>query len=184
MGMGSISRNWDSTVRSLVTSEIEILPKHLQTFLSAYASKFDSTSECDIGSISFDAIESAIMSQLVQKANQRALELIGPYRSEVIGYEVSREGIVCSAISRAGMLTDILATHVDTLTDSEADVSKVAFELIDEYMSLIHDEAEASPELSELLARFEGDIKVLLKEKDVLPALKHMQGELLDILDS
>jgi hypothetical protein len=70
------------------------------------------------------------------------------------------------------------------MIDPEADLSKLALEIVNAYMGLIYDEAESSPELSELLVRFEADIKVLLEEKDVLPALQHMQGELLDLLDA
>ena len=70
------------------------------------------------------------------------------------------------------------------MIDAHADLSTITDEIIDIYMELMHDEAESSPGLSELLARFEADIKALLKEKDVLPALQHMQAEILDVLDA
>ncbi|MGT2430354.1 hypothetical protein ACU4HD_19565 [Cupriavidus basilensis] len=185
MGFGSLPGNWDSTVRSFVSSEIEILPRHLQVFLSVYASEHGShADEYELGSIWVGAIESVIMEKIAKKASRRNLDLIGPHRGDVIGYEVSSKGLVCSAIASADLLSEILASHVDTMIDPDADLSAIALEMIDAYMALISTEAESSPELSEFLERFEDDIKTLLTEKDVLPTLGDMQGEILDLLDA
>ncbi|MFS0756512.1 hypothetical protein ABC383_17695 [Noviherbaspirillum sp. 1P10PC] len=184
-GLGSLSGNWDSTVHNFVSSEIEMLPRHLQMFLTIYASKYGSLAdEYELGSIWIEAVESVIMGEIAEKALRRTLDLIGPHRSDVIGYEVSSSGLVCSTLSNADLLSDILASHVDTMIDAEADLSVVTHEVIDVYMGLVYDEADSSTELSELLAHFDSDIRALLKDKDVLPALEHMQGEILDVLDA
>lgn len=185
MGLGSLSGNWDFMVRSFVSFEIEALPSHWQMFLSVYASEHGPlTDEYTLGSISVEDIESVIMDKIAKKALLRNLDLIGPYRGDVIGHQVSSKGLVCSTVSSAGLLSEILASHVKTMIDAEADLSEIALEIIDTYLGLIYDQAESSPDLCELFARFEADIKVLLKEKDVLPGLRHMQGELLAVLDA
>lgn len=185
MGMGSLSTNWESTVQSFVSSEIETLPKHLLVFLTVYAAENGSDAdEYEIGSIDINAIESIIMEKIAEKVSDRNLDLIGPYRAEVIGYEVSREGIVCSALSSADLLSEILASHVDTLIDTDADLSEIALEMVDAYIDLIKTEAESGSALPEFLVRFEDDIKALINNNDILPALENMRGELLESLDA
>ena len=70
------------------------------------------------------------------------------------------------------------------MIDPEADLSSIAHELVDAYVGLIVDETESSMDLSELFERFGSDIKTLLIEKDVLPDLVNMHGELQGLLDA
>lgn len=185
-GFGSLSANWDTTVRDLVSAEIANLPRHLQVFLSVYAAEHGSgNDEYEPGTIWLEAIEAVVMEKIAERASGRNLDLIGPDRGDVIGYEVSSTGLVCSALASAGALTEVLATHVDTLIESEADLSEVAREIVDAYIELVRAEAESSAaNLTEFLECFEGDIKKLLTEKDVLPSLEEMQAEVLGRLDS
>ncbi|MBL0419732.1 hypothetical protein JI739_05150 [Ramlibacter sp. AW1] len=183
-GFGSLSENWDSTVRAIVTSQIDNLPRHLQVFLTVYASeRGPAANEYELGTISVEAIESFVMDKMAEKASCRNLDLIGPHRGDVIGYVVSHTGLVCTAVANADLLSEILASHVDTLIIPEADLSAIAAEVIDAYMEVISSETDSSPALCEFLGHFADDIKTLLTQKDVLPALEDMQSEIFDHLD-
>ena len=105
LGFGSLSENWNSTVKSFVSTKLEVLPDHLLVLLSLYASeqRSDGVDDYRIGCICLETIESVIMDEIARKASGRNLDLIGPHRGDAIGYEVSSEGLVGSALSNADL---------------------------------------------------------------------------------
>ncbi len=185
-GLGvSLDQGCDELLRSSIYAEIETLPRHAKVFLSLYAAeRTEHDAEYEPGSIWIDGIASLLVVEVSEKASRRNLDLIGPHRGDVIGSELSSEGIVCSALSNADLFSEVLASHVDVMIDPEADLSSIAHELVDAYVGLIVNETESSMDLSELFERFGSDIKTLLIEKDVLPALVNMHGELQGLLDA
>ncbi|WP_157375469.1 hypothetical protein [Alcanivorax hongdengensis] len=182
---GSLDQGCNDLLRSIIEAEIETLPRHAKVFLSIYAAeRIEHDDEYEPGSIWIDGIASLLVEEVSEKASHLNLDLIGPHRGDVISSELSSEGVVCSALSDAGLFSEILASHVDVMIDPEADLSSIAHELVDAYVGLIVDETESSMDLSELFERFGSDIKTLLIEKDVLPDLVNMHGELQGLLDA
>ena len=110
------------------------------------------------------------------------LDLIGAHRGDAIGYEIEGRGVVWSALSNTDQALEVLSTHVDVMIDPEADLSELASELVDAFIANARDEADGFV-LSEFLRSFEQEIKKLLAEKDVLPALHGMRQHLLQRLD-
>ena len=130
--LGSLSSNWDYTVRALVSSEVENLPKYALMFLSAHVFQEDVDSDETeyLGSTWVDGIVDTAMNEINHHAARRNLGLIGPHRSDVIGYETQGSGMVWSALSGRGEAMDLIASHVDTMIDPDADLSKLAGELV------------------------------------------------------
>ena len=72
---------------------------------------------------------------------------------------------------------------MDTVIDPHADLTAIGKEMVDEYMTLLAEEAEDSTALPEFLSRFDEEIRELLLEYDALPSLEHVRTEVADILD-
>jgi hypothetical protein len=182
--LGSLSGNWDDTVRAFVSGEVEKLPKHALIFLSAHA--FENGSNIDeegsLGGISIDGIVACVMEEINERASRRNLDLIGPNRGDVIGYEIEGSGMVWSALPDREEAMTLIAEHADTMISPDADLSDLARDLVDLFIAAANEEAEGSV-LSAFLERFEGDVRSLLLEKDVLPALEDMRAALIERLD-
>lgn len=115
-------------------------------------------------------------------ASRRDLDLIGPDRSDALGYHLEGSGMVWSALSERREAMDLIASHVDTMIDPDADLSALATEMVDAYMVAAMEAAEDTL-LDEFLERFEVPIRSLIRENDVLPSLEDMRGGLLERLD-
>jgi hypothetical protein len=108
--------NWADTLRALISGEVEKLPKHALIFLSLYAFEEDADSDEQelLGTIWLDGIVNTVADEIDRRARQRNLDLIGPHRGDLIGYEIEGFGMVWSALSERGEATDLIAGHVDT----------------------------------------------------------------------
>ena len=181
--LGSLSGAFEGMVRAVIEAEIEKLPRYAQVFLSAKAIENDLDREEDVlGEIWEDGIVTLINAAVENEASGRNLDLIGPDRGDVIGYVVEGYGAVWSVLSDRGEAMDLLRPYVHELIDPDGDLSEVATEMVDAYLSALKDEADG-PALAELLDRFEGDVRKMLKEGDVIPALEDMRSSLLERLD-
>ena len=178
--LGSLSGNWDNTIRAFGSSEVEKLPQHALIFLSAYALKEDADSDeaGSFGSIWVDGIVDMVMKEINHRASQRNLDLIGPHHGDVIGYEIQGAGMVWSALSNRGEAMDLIASHADTMIDPDADLSGLAAELVEAFIAAANEDAEDSI-LAAFLDRFGNDVSSLLLEQDVLPSLDVMRGALI-----
>ena len=78
--------------------------------------------------------------------------------------------------------TSIIASHVDAMLDPDADLAEPASELIDAFIHAASEEADGTV-LAEFLELFEDEIRTLLLERDVLPALEEMRSALISQLD-
>lgn len=116
------------------------------------------------------------------EASGRNLDLIGPARGDVIGYEVEGSGTVWSVLSERGEAMDLVQSHVDELIDPDGDLSELAAEMVDAYIAAAKEEADG-PTVSDFLDNFEDQIRDMLTERDVLPALEDMRAGLLERLD-
>ena len=114
-------------------------------------------------------------------ACRRNLDLIGPDRGDALGYDIEGHGLVWSALSEREEAMDLIAGHVDTMIDPDADLSALATEMVDAYMGAAKEVAENTL-LAEFLERFEVRIRSLIRENDVLPSLEDMRGGLLERL--
>jgi hypothetical protein len=77
---------------------------------------------------------------------------------------------------------DVISSHVGALIDPDADLSALAAELVAAFIDAANEEAEDTF-LAEFIAHFDNDIRSLLLEKDVLPALEDMRAALIEQLD-
>ena len=182
--LGSVSGNWDDTVRAFVQSEVEKLPRYAQTFLSAHAFEGDIDSDEDeaVGSIWVDGIVDIVMEAVNQRASQRNLDLIGPHRGDLIGYEVEGSGLVWSVLSDRGEEMDLIAGHTDALIDPDSDLSELADEMVEAFMAAAAEDDEGAV-FSIFLEHFEDQVRSLVSESDVVPSLEDIRAALLDRLD-
>jgi hypothetical protein len=184
LSLGSVSGNWGDTVLAFVQSEVEKLPRYAQTFLSARAFEegIDSDEVEAVGSIWVEGIVDTVMEAVNQRASQRNLDLIGPHRSDVIGYEIEGSGLVWSVLSDRGEAMDLIAGHTDAMIDPDGDLSAVAAEMVEAFMAAAAEDDEGAV-FSLFLEHFEDQVRSLVSESDVVPSLEDMRAELLDRLD-
>ena len=135
------------------------------------------------GSISRDAIASAVLERVNQIASRRNLDFIGPDRGNVIPMEISLAGLAGEALSDAGESSDFLSEYVDQLLAGDADdIAHVSHALLERYMELLREDEDGLL-LSSLHDRFENDIRTLVLEKDIRPAVEDAVGQLQCTLD-
>lgn len=182
--LGSLSGAFEDVVRASIQTEVEKLPKHALVFLSAQAFEEDDDSdeEESLGSIWIDGIVSLVLDEVNSRASRRTLDLIGPHRGDVIGYEVEGSGMVWSVLSDRDEAMDLIASHCDALIDPAGDLSDLADEMVEAFMAAAAEDDEGEV-FSAFLERFEDDVRALVRDKDVLPSLEDMRAGLLDRLD-
>ena len=184
VNLGSLSDAFAGIVRASIAAEVEKLPKHAQIFLSALAFDEDAGSDEQelLGSVWLDGVVSTVMDTVNEIASRRNLDLIGPDRGDALGYHIEGCGLVWSALSEREEAMDLIAGHVDTMIEPDADLSALATKMVDAYMGAAKEAAEDTL-LAEFLERFEVQIRSLIRENDVLPSLEDMRGGLLERLD-
>jgi hypothetical protein len=182
--LGSLSGAFDDVVRASIQTEVEKLPRHALVFLSAQAFEEDADSDDEesLGSIWIDGIVSLVLDEVNSSASRRTLDLIGPHRGDVIGYEVQGSGMVWSVLSHRSEAMDIIASHCDALLDPEGDLSDLADEMVEAFMAAAAEDDEGAV-FSVFLEHFEDELRTLVREKDVVPLLEDMQAGLLSRLD-
>jgi len=182
--LGSLSSVFDDVVRASIQTEVEKLPRHALVFLSALAFEEDADSDDEesLGSIWIDGIVSLVLDEVNTRASRRNLDLIGPHRGDVIGYEVEGSGMVWSVLSDRGEAMDLIASHSDALLNRDGDLSDLAEEMVEAFMAAAveDDGGEVFPVF---LKRFGDEMRVLVREKDVVPSLEDIRAGLLDRLD-
>jgi hypothetical protein len=181
--LGSLSGAFAGMVRAVIEAEIEKLPRHIQVFLSAKAIEDDFDMDKDaLGSVWLDGMVALIIEGVNSETSNRNLDLIGPERGNVIGYEIEGAGTVWSALSDRGEAMDLVQSHLDEMIDADGDLSELAAEMVDAYIAAAKEEADASTVL-DFFDNFEDQIRDMVTERDVLPALENMRARLLERLD-
>ncbi len=182
--LGSLSGAFDDLVRASIQTEVEKLPKHALVFLSvqAFEEDADSDEEEAVGSIWIDGIVSLVLDDVNTRASRRTLDLIGPHRGDVIGYEVQGSGMVWSVLSERGEAMDLIASHCDALLDPDDDLSDLVEEMVEAFMAAAAEDDEGEV-FSVFLDHFGDEVRALVREKDVVPSLEDMRAGLLHRLD-
>lgn len=182
--LGSLSSAFDDVVRASIQTEVEKLPRHALVFLSAQAFEEDADSDDEesLGGIWIDGIVSQVLDEVNSRASRRTLDLIGPQRGDVIGYEVEGSGMVWSVLSDRSEAMDLTASHCDALIDPEGDLSDLADEMVEAFMAAAAEDDEGAV-FSVFLEHFEEEVRALVREKDVVPSLEDLRAALLDRLD-
>lgn len=181
--LGSLSGAFEGMVRAVIEAEIEKLPRHAQVFLSAKAIEDDLDMDGDaLGSIWLDGMVALIIEGVNSEASGRNLDLIGPARGDVIGYEVEGSGTVWSVLSDRGEAMDLVQSHVDELIDPDGDLSELAAEMADAFM-LAFTEALQDTVFVEVLEMFDADIKTMLADGHIMEMLEDMRASLLERVD-
>ena len=182
--LGSLSGTFEDVVRASIQTEVEKLPKHALVFLSAQAFEEDDDSDEEerLGSIWIDGIVSLVLEDVNSRASRRALDLIGPHRGDVIGYEVEGSGMVWSVLSDRGEALDLIASHADVLIDPESDLSDLAEDMVEAFMAAAAEDDEGAV-FSVFLEYFEDEVRALVRENDVVPSLEEIRAGLVERLD-
>lgn len=182
--LGSLSGAFEDVVRASIQSEVDKLPRHALVFLSAqaFAEDTDSDEEESLGSIWIDGTVSLVLDEVNSRASRRNLDLIGPHRGDVIGYEVEGSGMVWSVLSDRGEAMDLIASHSDALIDPDSDLSDLAEEMVEAFMAAAAQDDEGAV-FSVFLEYFEDDVRALVREKDVLSSLEDIRERLVEQLD-
>lgn len=187
-GFGSTSRNFDEVLNTVITDALEELPKHILLFLSIYTRNDagdagDANDPENIGGISRDDIAAAVLERVGQAASGRNLDFIGPARGDVIPMEISLGGLIGEALSEAGETSDFLSEYVDELlAGGDDDIANISHALLERYMELLHEDEDGLL-LAALRDRFEKDIRALVLEQDIRPAVEDAVGQLQWTLD-
>ena len=182
-GFGSISRNFEEVLDEVIAGALDAQPQHALLFLSIYIRDDEDDDPDSIGSISRDDIAAAVLERVNQTASRRNLDFIGPDRGNVIPMEISLDGLAGEALSDAGESSDFLSEYVDQLLAGDADdIAHVSHALLERYMELLREDEDGLL-LSSLHDRFENDIRTLVLEKDIRPAVEDAVGQLQCTLD-
>ena len=185
IGFGSTSRNFGDVLDAVIAGAIDALPLHTLLFLSIYT-RNDLEEESDsgsIGGISRDDIASAVLGRVTEAASRRNLDVIGPYRSDVIPTEISLDGLAGEALSEVGEHSDFLSEHVDQmLAGGASNISDISHALLERYVELIREDEDGAL-LAALFDLFENDIRSLVLEKDIRPAVEDAIGQLEKMLE-
>ncbi len=182
IGFGCVRENYEKVLNGVVADAVNALPKHALLFLSIKVRRdLDDVEDSDIvGGISHDAIASVVRESVNELASRRNLDVIGPSRADFISMEVSLDGLAGDALSDAGECSDFLSEHADALLEGDADnLAIISAALLDRYMELLCDDADGML-LSALLGRFENEIRALVLEKDIIPAVEDAMDQLKD----
>lgn len=185
VGFGSTSSNFREILSTTINGALDALPKHTLLFLSIYArNDIDDADDPDgIGSISRGDIATAVLEGVEKIASRRNLDFIGPYRGDVIPMEISLDGLAGDALSEADGQSDFLSEHIeDLLVGGEEEITHISHALLERYMELLHEDEDGRM-LSTLLERFEKQIKALVLEKDIRPAVEDAVAQLEAALD-
>lgn len=181
--LGSLSGAFDAMLRAVIEAEIEALPRHAQVFLTAKAIEDDlGIDEDALGSVWRDGIVALIVEGVNSEASRRNLDLIGPHRGDVIGHEIEGSGFFWSALSDRGEASGLISAHVDAMIDPDGDLSLLAAEIADAFIATAGDEADGTA-LSAFFDVFAEELREMVTDRDVLPALEDMRARLLDRLD-
>ncbi|MEH6740018.1 MAG: hypothetical protein V7695_15955 [Sulfitobacter sp.] len=181
--LGSISGNWDDTVRAVVQGEVEKLPRYALIFLSARAFEEDGNSDEDesVGSIWVDGVVDMVMEEIKQRGSQGNLGLIGHHRGDVIGYEIEGSGMVWSILSERGEAMDLIAGKSYEMIDPDGDLSELADEMVEAFMAAAAED-NGGEVFFVFLEYFEDQVRSLAYE-EVLSSLEDMRTGLLERLD-
>lgn len=185
IGFGSTSRNFGDVLDAVIAGALDELPQHTLLFLSIYTrNDLDAENNSDsIGGISRDDIASAVLERVTEAGARRNLDFIGPYRGDVIPMEISLDGLAGEALSEVGEHSDFLSEHVDQmLAGGASNISDISHALLERYLELIHED-EGGALLPALFDRFENDIRALVLEKDIRPAVEDAIGQLEEMLE-
>ena len=182
--LGSVSGAWDDTVRGYAEGEVKKLPHHELIFLSvhAFAEDVSESKRVPGASIWVDGIVDLVMDEIKEFATKGNLDLIGPDRGEMIRYEAEGSGIVWSALSDQDEAMDLVASYADEILDPKGNLSRLAAELVDAFITTAKNEANGDG-ASAILFEFETQIRELLTTRDVLRGLEHMRDKLHEALD-
>lgn len=176
--------SFDDVLEPLIRYEVECLSVGEQSFLNVLVFNEDDRreGESEDGAIFVDGIIALIEKKIKEQARHRNLDLIGPFRGEVLGYFINKEGVACRFISDYGDLMSVLVDHISSLINPDADLSDVADALVGAFMQAVEEENNSSV-LCSLISSYPEQVRALVRETDVFPALEKMRTGLLEVLD-
>jgi hypothetical protein len=182
----SPSSAFEDLVLVVALAELEKQPKHMQVFLSvlAFESNFDfsdSDEGASLGTIWLDGIAKLVVDQVNERASQRSLDLIGPYRGDCI-QSASGDGVVWSLLEDRGDAWDITTDHIDDLIDPDSDLEPLASALLDGFIAAAKEDT-GDTMVVEFFEQYEQEIRNLLMVDDVMRNLLGMRAELVKQLD-
>jgi len=181
--LDSLSGAFDDLMQASIMYAVERLPHYAKVFLSALAFEEDDDSDENesLGCIWVDGVANLILGQVNGRAGQRHLDLLGPHRGDVIGYQISGSGMVWSVLSDRGEARDLIAGHVASMIHPNGDLSELANAMVEAFIAAAAQDAEGAT--ADLLRYCDNQMRSLVLENDVLPSLRAMRVVLLARLD-
>lgn len=183
---GPFMDDMESVVRSHISNVLDKIDDHTLVCLTAYSQdelgEVDEDGELEIGVICTHDIENLAYQRVREAAQAPDVSIIGPNRTDELGFHLVTDGVVFSELSEEGELSAVLAEHFDDIIFPASDLSGVANALAQAFLDQIESESESFA-LSAFLGRFESDVKTILVEKDIFPDLRRTQAALLEALD-
>lgn len=185
IGFGSTEQNFRAIAETFIQAELEKISPATLLLLSVYICEREGLCDgCEAASYSLEELTSFILQRVDAIASSRTLDLIGPNRADALGYDHTLYGIVGEAFSESGEHSELLSLHVDALLSTDAQAHKqMCAELLDHYMRLLQAAAEGSEALKALLTKFDGEIRALVFEKDLVPHIDELVTQIQDTLD-
>jgi hypothetical protein len=182
-GPFSIAGAFDGLLHAHIQAEVEKLPKHAQVFLSALAVEEDPDTDDEefLGCIWADGIAKLVTEAVNERACQRSLYLIGPDRADAIRYEIEGIGFVWSMLDRTEAM-EIVSAHVDLMIDPDADLSLLADEMVEAFLTAAREDEDGAF-FQAFVNHFEGKLRWIIMEEDVLPSVREMRTKLLKAWD-
>ena len=176
---GSLSDAFEDLLQGTILAEVEKLPKHAQTFLSAIAFAEDPDSDQDecLGCMWIDGIVKVVTEAVNERASRRNLDLIGPNRADAVGYEIQGDGFIWSMLDSSAAM-DLVRAHVDAMIDPNGDLSLLADEMVEAFLMTADEDAD-DHFFRQLVAHFGAQVRSMI-EADVLTSLGTMRRKLLE----
>jgi hypothetical protein len=181
--IGSISDAFDDILDGHIRAEVEKLPIHAQVFLSALAVEEDPDTDDEefFGCIWIDGIVKLVTEAVNERAYGRNLDLIGPDRADVIGYEIQGAGFVWSVLDDTEAM-DLVRANVDAMFDPNADLVPLAEKMVEAFLAAARGDEEGFV-FRGFLEHFGGKIRSMIMDDDVLVSLQEMRRKLLEAWD-
>lgn len=123
-----------------------------------------------------DAIAHLLLERINSIACARNLDLIGPYRGDIIGMHHSLTGIVGSAMEAYGLANEFLAENVDVfLYRRPEEISEAGQQLLEQYLKIVEEDLENSEGPAIDMVKLLSDrLHDELLEEHILPMLNQL----------
>jgi hypothetical protein len=179
---GSISGNFDDIIEAWLNEAVEKLPQYAQVFLTSHANaesedEFHDAIEAieAIGSIDIDIVVALVVGQVQQRGLAGNLDMIGPYRTDIIASELVPQGMVWSTLNDRREAFEIISGFTSEILDPEGDLSELVEEMVDAFIAAAGQDGN---DVVDALLAYSGDELRTLAAADALASFEDARAAL------